>query len=168
MADDRITAPLDVGVDTERGSDGRAVEHLGRSALGQHPAVPEHHQLVGEGGGVVQVVEDGQHGQPVAGRQVAKQLEKLELVADVEERGRLVEQEQRRLLRQCHRDPDPLAFATGELGHGPVGEGFDARGCHRPGHGVDVGGGGTAEQASVRVAAEEDELAHRDTVGDQR
>ena len=55
-----------------------------------------------------------QHGQPEPPVQVAHQLDDLELAADVEKSGRLVEQQQLRLLREGHRDPRPLPLAAGE------------------------------------------------------
>jgi hypothetical protein len=168
VADDRVAAPLDVGVDAEGRTNGGGVEHVSGSALGQDLPVPEDQQLVGEGSGVVQLVQDGHDREAVAGGQVAQQLEQLELVADVEERGGLVEQQQRRLLRERDGDPDPLAFAAGELDHQAVGEGLDARGGHRPAHRLGIGVGGTAEEAPVRVTSEQDELADRDAVGHQR
>lgn len=168
MADHRIAAPLDVGVHAEGSPHGRAVEHLRRSALGQDPAVAQDQQLVGEGGGVVELVQHGHDGQVVPGGEVPQQLEQLELVTDVEERGGFVEQQQGSLLRECDGDPDPLAFATRELGDEAVSEGLDARRSHRPTDRLAVGGGRPTEQAPVRVAPEQDQLAHRDAVGHQR
>ena len=48
--------------------------------------------------------------------EVGEQVEQLHLVADVEERRRLVEQQQVGVLGQHHRDPDALALATRQLG----------------------------------------------------
>ena len=47
--------------------------------------------------------------------QLGAQVQHLDLVRDVQEGGRLVEQQQRRLLGQRHRDPHPLPLPAGEL-----------------------------------------------------
>lgn len=47
----------------------------------------------------------------------AAEFEHVELVGQVEEGRGLVQQQQRRLLSEHHRDPYPLALPTGELVH---------------------------------------------------
>ena len=47
--------------------------------------------------------------------EAVEQVEHVDLVGEVEERRRLVEQQQLGLLRERHRDPRALALAAGEL-----------------------------------------------------
>ena len=54
--------------------------------------------------------------------QLGAEVEHLDLVGDVEERRRLVEQQDRRLLRERHRQPDALALAAGQLVDDPLGQ----------------------------------------------
>ena len=72
-------------------------------------------------------MEDCDDGAAVLAQQ-AGQLEHLELVGDVEVRRRLVEQQQRRLLGKCHREPDPLALPARELVDAALGKVGDVGG----------------------------------------
>jgi len=58
--------------------------------------------------GMVEVVQHGDQGPALLRVQIGTKIEHLDLMGDVQERGRLVEQQDRRLLRQRHRKPDPL------------------------------------------------------------
>ena len=76
-------------------------------------------QVRGVPGGLVEVVQHGDERAPLL-VQARAQVHDLELVGDVEERGRLVEQQQVGLLRERHGQPDPLPLTAGELGDEPV------------------------------------------------
>lgn len=56
MTDDGAVALLDFGVHPERAANEGRLEHLHWSSLGEHASVTQHHEAVGEGGGVVQLV----------------------------------------------------------------------------------------------------------------
>ena len=87
------------------------------------------------------------------------QVEHLDLVLEVEERRRLVEQQQRRLLGERHRQPDALALAAGELVDGALGEvGRRAWRSIARLHGALVVARPLAQEALVRVAAAGDEV----------
>ena len=60
------------------------------------------------------------------------QVEHLDLVGEVEVRGRLVEQQQVGVLGQRHRDPGPLALAAGELVERTVAQGARCRSSRAP------------------------------------
>src|SRR5260221_173432 len=62
-----------------------------------------------------EVVADQHDGQPVLGAQAVEQVEDLRLHRDVERRGRLVEQQDRRLEDEGARDGDALALPAGKL-----------------------------------------------------
>ena len=84
------------------------------------PCVQQHH-LVGDGGGLVEVVQHDADRDAVLVGEVADQVEDLHLVAQVEEGGRLVEQQHAGLLGQAGGQPDPLQLAAGQLVDRPVG-----------------------------------------------
>ena len=93
---------------------GRGDELRGGAAL-EDRAVDDHADLIGERGGVLEVVgdEDGRQ------RELAEQLVELDphrrLGVRVESRQRLVEQQDARLERERPRERDPLALAAREL-----------------------------------------------------
>jgi len=89
-------------------------------ALLHHLAVPDHHQLMTQGLDHGQVVADEQIGQAILALQRAQQLDDLTLHGAVQGRGRLVEQDQRRLEHQRAGDGDALALAAGKLVRVPV------------------------------------------------
>jgi len=51
-----------------------------------------------------------------------QQFEDIDLIAQIEPGGRLVQQDRRRFLRQRHRNPAALALATGEAVYRQMGE----------------------------------------------
>ena len=96
------------------GSAGAATSSAARAAL-EDPAVDDHADLVGERGGVLEVVRDEDRRQ----RELAEQLVELDphrrLRVGVERRQRLVEQEDARLERERPRERDALALAARQL-----------------------------------------------------
>ena len=94
---------------------GRGGDELRRRPALEDPAVDDHADLVGERGGILEVVgdEDGRQ------RELAEQLVELDphrrLRVGVERRQRLVEQEDARLERERPRERDPLALAARQL-----------------------------------------------------
>ena len=121
--------------------------------------------MVGVAGGLAEVVEDHHDGAVGGGVEFGDEVEHVELVAQVEEGGRLVEKEQRRVLGEREGDPGALALAAGEVVDGEVAQGG------RPGArqgGLDGGGvgfGPGAQGALVGVAAEADEGFDADAFG---
>ena len=79
-------------------------------------------EFVGVAGGQVEVVQHHDDRRAAAPVEVGEQVEHVELVAHVEERRRLVQQQDVGLLGQRHRDPHALALAAGELVDRPVGQ----------------------------------------------
>ncbi|EMD28667.1 hypothetical protein C791_0291 [Amycolatopsis azurea DSM 43854] len=93
----------------------RRGEHRLHAVLLYHPAVVHHHDAVGDVGHHAHVVGDQQdrRAEPVA--QIPQQLEDLGLHGDVERRGRFVGDQQFRLVRDRHRNHDPLQLTAGQL-----------------------------------------------------
>src|SRR5699024_5666558 len=91
----------------------------------------------------------------------------LDLVRDVEEGGRLVEQQHVRVLGQGHRDPHPLALPAGELVDWPLGELRGAGQVQRRRDGVVVDRAPSGQQALMRVAAPPDEIGDSDSLRGQ-
>ena len=71
--------------------------------------------MVGDGGGLVEVVQHDADGDAVVVGEVAHQVEDLDLVAQVEVGRGLVEQQHAGVLREAGRQPDPLQLAAGQL-----------------------------------------------------
>jgi hypothetical protein len=79
-------------------------------------------EMVGIAGGEIEIVQDHDHGRAARVVQIGQKIEHLDLVVDVEKSRRLVEQQDIRLLRQRHGDPDALALAARELIDRPFGK----------------------------------------------
>jgi hypothetical protein len=105
----------DLGGQAENRFHQRRVDDLVGRALGDDGAVTHGHEMVRVAARHVQVVQYAHDGATFVGVERGEQVEHLDLVGEVEEGGRLVEQEQRRPLGEGERDPDPLALATGKL-----------------------------------------------------
>ena len=94
----------------------------------------------------------------------AKHVEKVErllLVPDVERGGRLVEQDDRRLLRERPGDDDALLLAARERPEPPLDEREQIEPRERAGRRVAIAGALLRERAEMRRAAEEDVLGDR-------
>ena len=68
-----------------------------------------------------------QHRQPALGIQPPQQFQDLDLIADIEMGGRLIQQQDWRLLRQRQRNDHALLFAATQIVENTVGEMLDAR-----------------------------------------
>ena len=88
-----------------------------------HRAAAQQDQVVGDGGGLVEVVQHDADGDAVLVGEVADQVEDLDLVAQVEVGGRLVEQQDAGLLREAGGQPDALQLAAGQLVDAALGHG---------------------------------------------
>jgi hypothetical protein len=93
--------------------------------------------VVGVPAGGGQLVQHQHHRAP-GPSQVVDELEHLQLVAEVQRGGRLVQQHHLGLLGDDHRDPGPLALPAGEGVQRPVGELEQVRRGQRLGDGRGV------------------------------
>jgi hypothetical protein len=75
----------------------RALEHAEHRTLLDHPAGIHHGHLVGDLGHHAEIVRDEQDAHADLVLQAAQEIENLSLDGDVERRGRLVSDEQRRV-----------------------------------------------------------------------
>src|SRR5690606_20007968 len=120
-----------------------------------------------------EVVDDEQHAEPRVG-ELAQQARDGDGRAEVEVGGRLVEDEQRRFLRERDRDLRALELAAGERREVAVGELGDPGALHRPLDGLLVPAARPAQRPQVRGTAELDGLAnghplgHAGALGDER
>jgi hypothetical protein len=101
-------------------------------------------------------------------------VQRLDLIPQVEEGGRLVQQDHAGVLRQAGRQPDTLQLAAGQFIDRPFGHRLDTGDAHGPvhhGRPVDVAG---PEAATVRVPAVGDDIPDPDAtrrrtgLGEQR
>ena len=86
-----------------------------RRSLSDDGTVLHRDDLIGVPAGLVEVVKHGDQRVPVFVIELREQVEQLDLVGDVEESRRFVEQQERCLLSEHHGHPDTLALASGEL-----------------------------------------------------
>ena len=93
----------------------RIVQHLRRLALLDEPAGVEHADAVAHLRDHAEVVADEEHRGLQLRLQPCDEVEHLRLDRRVEARRRLVEDQQRRILGERHRDHDALLHPAGEL-----------------------------------------------------
>ena len=93
----------------------RIVQHLLGSALLDHLAGVQHADARAHLADHAEVVADEQHGRVELGLQLRDEVEHLGLDRRVEARRRLVEDQQRRIDAERHRDHDALLHAAREL-----------------------------------------------------
>jgi len=93
----------------------RRIEYALRRPAFAHLTLAHHHHVVGDLADQPEVVADEQHAHAVALAQPRDQLEHLALHRDVERGGRLVGDQQLRLVRDGHRDHHALLLAAREL-----------------------------------------------------
>ena len=86
-------------------------------------AVAHGDEVVGVAGSHREVVQHHDDRRAASGIEIGDEVEHVELVGDVEEGRRLVEEQHRRRLRQRHREPHPLPLAAREAvdRHAPPG-----------------------------------------------
>ena len=97
-------------------------QDIRRLAIGRNPALVQHDDTGRKRRRQVQIMEDGQHRQAAIGLQPPHGAQEGDLVGEVHVQGRLVEQQQLRLLRERHGHQHPLALASGELVRQPIRE----------------------------------------------
>jgi hypothetical protein len=95
--------------------------------LRKRAAAGKEHEAVGVPCGGWQVVQRCDNRDLLFGREAPNDLHDLELVSEVEVRGRLIEQQDSRLLSKCARDQNALTLPTGHRQDRPLGEVGGAR-----------------------------------------
>src|SRR5688500_1503513 len=141
----------DAGGHAEDVGDDGLGHYRGGTAFGDDFSGFHGDDVVGVAAGEVEVVQHDHHGAAIVLDQVGEEIEHFDLVVDVEEGRRLVEQQHVGLLGQRHGDPDALALAAGQLVDRAVGD------VERVGGGEGFGDGGVilwgpaTEPALVRI-----------------
>ncbi len=102
---------------------------------------------------------------PFSRLETMDQVEDFDLVADIEIGGRLVQEQDLRLLGKGGRDPGALALAAGQLPQAPVGEVGRSGAVQRPADGVLVVRGIAAEQSDMREPSLPNQLPDAHLVG---
>ncbi|MCO5561385.1 hypothetical protein L7F22_015006 [Adiantum nelumboides] len=133
-------------------------------ALRDDRAVGHRDQVVGVAAGQVQVVQDDDDRAAPHPVPVDEQVQHLDRVRQVQERGRLVEQQRPGVLGQHHRDPHALALTAGQLVDRPVGQLQHPGRAHRVGDGGVVADAAAAEPALVRRPAAFHQVGDGDAV----
>ena len=100
--------------------------------------------------------------------QTLDQLEDLDLVAEIQRRGRLIQQQQGRLLCQRHGDPGALALPAGHRGQLTVRQALDVGGGHRLGHQPLILLRPLTQRALIGLTTETHQLMYRYPLGRMR
>ena len=150
-------------VDLVHAAQRRGLQGLAGRAVGHEVTAVQHHHLVAVAGGVVEVVDGDQGADALLAGDAAHQLQGLDLVAQVERGGGLVEQQHAGVLAESAGDEGALRLPARELGHrllGDVAEShphdrvLDLHAVLRP-----------RGEAEVRGAAQHHRLAHGEVEG---
>jgi hypothetical protein len=112
-------------------------------------------------------VQHGDDAQAAAGRDLGHP-HRRDLVAEVEERGGLVEQQDARLLGERAREEDPTPLAARERVEAPVGEVDEVARLERPLDGATIEAARDGEEPLPRRATHHDRLTDREWPGDAR
>ena len=107
--------------------------------------------LIGILAGEIQFVGHDDNRVAVGSRKPPQRLEKIDLRADIEVQGRLIQKEKQRLLREGPRQNDALFFAPGDLVHPAVAEMLGANLSKRISGDEDVFLGFEPQRAAVRM-----------------
>lgn len=84
-----------------------AREYLFRSSSGTNPTLMHEHNLVGDGGCMIEVVQDNAERRATIG-EISDKVECFNLIAQVEVVGGLIEQQDTGILRQGGGEPNTL------------------------------------------------------------
>ena len=132
---------------------------LPRRTRSHEPAARDEREPVAVLGRERQLVHRRDDGQPPVEPELGDELEHLLLAAEVERGGRLVEQEQRRLLRERPREDSPLLLAAAQRAQRPARELDELEAPERAVGGLVVAAPLGRERADVRRASEQDVVA---------
>ena len=140
-------------------------QHLGGRTLADDLAFAHRDESVTDQGGLIDVVKHHHDGPVGLLIELPHERHDLELVGDIQVGGRLVEQQDRCLLGENHRDPGPLPLSAGEMVDLMVAEVRHPGQFECVGDGEVVSLGRGLEKPLVRVAAAADEILDGDVAG---
>jgi len=144
------------------GTDGLGREDPARRALSAQTPIVQQQEAIAELGGVVEVVQDREHGEPATG-QPGQEGHQLDLQPQIGPGSRLVEQEDPWLLGEGLCEANPLPLTARQATHEPMAPRGHAHGFHGAGDGRSIALRLPAPRRLVRVSAEHDELLDRET-----
>lgn len=149
----------DEGVDLEGFADAGRGEDLLRGTVGQDASVPQQEETRRVGGGLSDVVERGEDAGPAVPHEGTNVCEEIDLMSKVEVRGRLVEKQDRCLLREGACQEDALPFAPREISDATLAKLPRSRLPHGLFDGVAVALAFGLEKSEVRVPSHPDDIA---------
>ena len=158
----------DLGLETEDVGDEGDVDDVAGSAGRVDAPVAHGDELVGVAAGLVDVVQHHHDGPAALGDEAVEQVEHVDLVREIEERRRLVEQQQLGLLRERHRDPRALALAAGQLVERAAAQVGHVRSPPAPPRPPPRRRPTSSEQALVRIPPARGEVLDRQALGRDR
>ena len=159
---------LHVRVDVVQLPDHCASQHIARGALRQHPASAHDDEAVAQGRSKVQIVRGEHHRHLAVVVEAREQRGDFELIAKIERRGRLVEQQELGRLRKRAGDDDALFFAAAEGHVIALGERRRAGGFERLAGNLEVRRALQLKRTEMRIPAHQHHLHHAELEGGMR
>src|SRR5204863_5490566 len=146
----------------------RGLEHVraqdsGGLAVGNHSTIRQHDQSVEVLCRQIEIVHRRDHRQAARSAEFYQQLQDLSLLCEIEMLGWLIEQHHMGLLRQDHRNDNPLTFPATQLSDRSIAERRRRRGRHRGVNDPAIFQRRRAEQPQIGGPAARDELTRRET-----
>src|SRR6185369_12873010 len=155
-------------LDAERGAKGIRGEHLRGRTVPENASSRQEDDAVGVARSEIEIVRDEDDGGAALLVEPGEQPVDLDLVAEIQERGRLVEEDGVRLLRERAREQDALALPRRQLGDRTLGERLRVREGERAARDLEVVDALDTEEPEARRAPHEDDLKDGEVEGDAR
>ncbi len=142
-------------------------DDLFRPPFGHHPSLRHEDQLIAVLAGQVEVVQHDERGEIALRGEPPGEVEDLDLMVDIEMRGRLVEEQDAGLLGQRARDHAALPLAAREGCYRPVCKGRRMRELHRLFGNLVIPGPLDPEARQVWRASHEHDVPHGEVERDR-
>ncbi|SHO54971.1 hypothetical protein VQ7734_00690 [Vibrio quintilis] len=129
--------------------------------------------MVSIAAGMIQVMQHRDHRMTRFPVQLTKQIQQIYLMSDIEISRWLIQQNYRRLLRQYHRNPDPLTLPAGELIDHLMSQFSHTGDRHRTGNGLFIVFSPLTKRVLMRITpsgnqiSDFDSFRHKGTLGQQ-
>ena len=153
---------FDIGLHAVQRQHRLAVQHILGQSVTDDSSVAEQHEFLTQRGRKVQVVRRHHQRDALFATELHEQRLHLELVADIERRRRLVEQQQISALRERARDDDSLSFTAAERGEQAIFEGAGAGCLERASGDRQVRRPFERERAEMGEATHQHDVQHRE------
>ncbi|MNI49900.1 hypothetical protein D3C73_1045380 [compost metagenome] len=138
-----------------------ALHQIQWAALGNHLTAAQGHQMVAVARRHIDIVQYRNHRQATLSAQLLDQRQHLNLMSDIQCRGRFIQQQTAAVLRHHHRQPGALTLPAGQAVHQAVGKWLQTHQRNRLLHLLTIVSAKTAQRAMPRIAANRHQFTHR-------